>query len=192
MSSISNVTGTTGYDNFDLLFVRSNLSGGILVGVFYGMNTSLACTELTIIFLGMVLVLYAKCMQTLWYMRKRIRNANILMLHSTIVFIMNTLYTASVSRVLELTFVDNDDFPGGPFAYLNLEFFIPINILGSIVFLIANWLLDALMVRIYCSLFLADRLISINVAMEVCSDLEWPIREAHNDSSFFDSYWLIQ
>lgn len=85
-------------------------------------------------------------MRALWHSGRKLKNANLLMVHSTCVFILNTLYTASVSRVLELTFVDNDNFSGGPLAYLNQEFFIPINILGSVVFLIANWLLDALMV----------------------------------------------
>ena len=82
-------------------------------------------------------------------MRRKIRKAKLLMAHSTVIIFLNTLYTASVSRVLELTFVDNDDFLGGPLAYLNLEYFIPINILGSVVFLIANWLMDALMVKFH-------------------------------------------
>ena len=87
-------------------------------------------------------------MEALWRSREKLKNSVLLMVHTTTVFVLNTLYTAVVSRVLELTFVDNDGFPGGPLAYLNATFSIPINILGVAVFIIANWLLDALMVRI--------------------------------------------
>lgn len=95
---------------------------------------------------GMVLVLYVNCMRGLWRMRKYRKHAYLLMTHSTIVFILNTLFCASADRVLELTFVDNDDFPGGPLAWLNLESYIPVDVLGTITFCIVNWLLDALMV----------------------------------------------
>ena len=93
------------------------------------------------------MIYYVQCMEALWHSRKKLNNSVLLMAHATIVFILNTLYTAVVSRVLELTFVDNDSFSGGPLAYLNATFYIPINILGVAVFLMANWLLDALMVK---------------------------------------------
>lgn len=76
------------------------------------------------------------------------RQTWILLTYISVMFILGTLYVASSSKSAELTFIDDRNFPGGPAAFEIVNFSIPINFMGSVVFVIANWLADALMVCI--------------------------------------------
>ncbi|EPQ58308.1 hypothetical protein GLOTRDRAFT_72606, partial [Gloeophyllum trabeum ATCC 11539] len=61
-------------------------------------------------------------------------------------FILGTLFLASSSRVAQMTFIDDRNFPGGPVVWQEAAYSIPSNLLGNVTFTIANWLADALMI----------------------------------------------
>ncbi|EPQ55666.1 hypothetical protein GLOTRDRAFT_10171, partial [Gloeophyllum trabeum ATCC 11539] len=63
----------------------------------------------------------------------------------TVMFILGTLYFASATRTNEMEFIENRNYPGGPVAWASAAFSIPINLLGVIVYVLANWLADGLM-----------------------------------------------
>ncbi|KAH8809638.1 hypothetical protein DL96DRAFT_1685818 [Flagelloscypha sp. PMI_526] len=58
---------------------------------------------------------------------------------------MATLFQACNSKFTELAFIDNRMYPGGPAAYENDFFSIPIDAAGNVVFVLANWSTDALL-----------------------------------------------
>lgn len=62
---------------------------------------------------------------------------------------MNTIWTATSAYGLQATYIDNRNFPGGPFAYLQIEFSTPANVLSLASYIIGNVLADALLVRVH-------------------------------------------
>jgi hypothetical protein len=70
-------------------------------------------------------------------------------------FILGTIFVGANTKVNELSFVDNRNFPGGPNAYLAANYNSHPNLLGNTMFVIANWLADSLLVRSACTLRIA-------------------------------------
>jgi len=60
-------------------------------------------------------------------------------------FILSTLTIASQAEMTQLGFIENRDFPGGPAAYEELMFSIPISSLGNYCFSLMNWFSDSLL-----------------------------------------------
>ena len=52
----------------------------------------------------------------------------------------------SLAKFTQLAFIDNRNFPGGPSAFENDEFSIPVDELGNVAFVLNNWLCDAVIV----------------------------------------------
>ena len=65
-------------------------------------------------------------------------------------FILGTIFIGANTKVNELSFIDNRNFPGGPNAYLAAFYNSTPNLLGNTMFVIANWLADGLLVRLLC------------------------------------------
>lgn len=61
-------------------------------------------------------------------------------------FILGTIYVASNARTIELGYVRNRNFPGGPAQYSYYIYSEPITIVGLVAFFGANWMCDALLV----------------------------------------------
>lgn len=57
-------------------------------------------------------------------------------------------------RGSQIIFVDNRNFPGGPAAYTSTTYSEPINLMCTAACVIGGWLQDALLVWLFCSLFL--------------------------------------
>ncbi|KAG6826140.1 hypothetical protein H0H92_000995 [Tricholoma furcatifolium] len=111
---------------------RTWLEGAIILGVAYG-------AELVIFIMCFTLLVQ----QTT---RANFRKNIALIAYISALFICSTLFIAANSEMTRLAFVDNRNFPGGPSAYEELMFSIPVDNLGNVVFVIANWLADGLMV----------------------------------------------
>lgn len=65
---------------------------------------------------------------------------------STIV-LLGTLFMGSLAEFTQLAFVDNRNYPGGPAQYETDMFSIPVDEMGNVSFVLANWLCDGLIVR---------------------------------------------
>ncbi|KAG6810538.1 hypothetical protein H0H92_011425 [Tricholoma furcatifolium] len=111
---------------------RTWLEGAILLGVAYG-------AELVIFIMCFTLLVQ----QTT---RSNLKKQIPMIAYISALFICSTLFIAANSEMTRLAFVDNRNFPGGPSAYEEVMFSIPVDNLGNVVFVIANWLADGLMV----------------------------------------------
>ncbi|KAH9474307.1 hypothetical protein JR316_0012765 [Psilocybe cubensis] len=119
-------------DSLTLLSERTWLSGAVLTGVGY----------------GVVLTMYFLCVrQLLKTMDSSNRIQRIALLtYTSLITLFGTLFVAACTRMTELSFVDYRLYPGGPAAFENDMFSIPVDELGNVAFVLANWFADALMV----------------------------------------------
>lgn len=111
---------------------RTWLVGAIVLGVAYGV-------ELTI---------FSQCMTLLI---KQTKSSNIkknmpLIAYICALFICGTIFMGAAANMARLSFVDNRNFPGGPAMFETVMFSIPVDNMGNVAFVVANWLADGLMV----------------------------------------------
>lgn len=109
---------------------RTLLDGAIMTGVVYGIHFTIF-------------------VQTAYLLTRDLhkkRSNQFFLAYITVMFILGTLFVSSSSRVAQMTFVDDRDYPGGPVAWAAAAFSIPANLLGNVTFTLANWLADALMI----------------------------------------------
>ncbi|KZT08019.1 uncharacterized protein LAESUDRAFT_698085 [Laetiporus sulphureus 93-53] len=64
----------------------------------------------------------------------------------TVIFILGTFFMGANDKFTQLAFVENRNYPGGPSKYENDMFWIPVDELGNVSFVIGNWLMDGLLV----------------------------------------------
>jgi len=64
----------------------------------------------------------------------------------SVIFILGTIFMACIDKFTQMAFVEYRNFPGGPAAYEQAMFWIPVDELGNVAFVIGNWLMDALLV----------------------------------------------
>ncbi|KAH7918949.1 hypothetical protein BV22DRAFT_1134217 [Leucogyrophana mollusca] len=98
---------------------------------------------------GIILALFAMCFPPLWVsVRNRATKSMasmLLFLYVSVTFILGTTVFATNSRFIQLAFIENRDFPGGPNAYAEEMFSVPVNIVSNVAFVLANWCTDSLM-----------------------------------------------
>ncbi|KAG7100299.1 hypothetical protein E1B28_002074 [Marasmius oreades] len=94
---------------------------------------------------GVALTLLLVCAITF---RRNLRNSRAglyQMLYISFMFILGTIYIASNARTMELSYVLNRNYPGGPAQYSYYIYSQPITIVGLVAFFGANWMSDALL-----------------------------------------------
>ncbi|KAH7925433.1 hypothetical protein BV22DRAFT_1195168 [Leucogyrophana mollusca] len=118
-----------------LFEVESNtawLQGSILTGVAY----------------GVVLVLFAMCIQTLWVRVRtrstRTRNSIFLLLYVSVIFILATLLFVTNSAFVQTGFI-NDSSLLGPSVTLETRPWVPDNVASRVPIVLANWCANSLM-----------------------------------------------
>ncbi|KAH7921933.1 hypothetical protein BV22DRAFT_1018356 [Leucogyrophana mollusca] len=98
---------------------------------------------------GAILVLFAICSYTLWGRIRarstRTRSSVYLFIYASISFSLVTATFATISRATQLAFINDRDFPGGPAAYEDDTFSIPLSIVSSVSYVLASWWTDLLM-----------------------------------------------
>ncbi|KAJ7640764.1 hypothetical protein DFH06DRAFT_1215164 [Mycena polygramma] len=137
---MSTYYGPVGESATDIFLEKTFLQAGYLTGLGYGAQ----------------FVLYIACVQILWAkMDKTSRTRRVsyfLLVYITVLCILNTMWTGVSAFGLQATYIDNRNYPaatpdgpGGPIAFLGVEFSLPFNIVGQIVFTLENLLADALL-----------------------------------------------
>ncbi|KAH7926908.1 hypothetical protein BV22DRAFT_1032376 [Leucogyrophana mollusca] len=98
---------------------------------------------------GVVLVLFSICSYTLWGRIRtrstRTRSSVYLFIYAFISFSLVTTTFSINSRITQLSFINNRDFPGGPAAYEEVIFYIPLSMAWSVTYVLASWWTDLLM-----------------------------------------------
>ncbi|KAK7680852.1 hypothetical protein QCA50_016162 [Cerrena zonata] len=108
-------------------------------------KTFVAAGYLTGFGFGVQLVLYLMCMRGLWQRRPLTRFIKFLMFHTTMLCAMNAIWTGTSAYGVQITYVDNRNYPGGPFAFLMVESPLPTNVLSNVGYTIGNIMADALL-----------------------------------------------
>lgn len=126
------MSNTPDESSIQLFTEKTWLQGAIMTGVAY----------------GVVLTLFIMCFYLLISRRTRSNShRNIaFLIYITTMFIMGTLFMAACAEMTQLSFVDNRNYSGGPAQYESDMFSIPVDNLGNVAYVVANWLADGLLV----------------------------------------------
>ena len=134
----------------DIFLEKTFLISGYLTALGYGQLLSISsiCTFTHLCYSGVQLVLYIACMRILWRVESRNNFTYFLLFYITLLCSMNTIWTATSAVGLQLTFIDNRNYPGGVIGFLNVEFGLPSNVASLTSYIIGNILADALLVSL--------------------------------------------
>ncbi|KAH7910126.1 hypothetical protein BJ138DRAFT_1114380 [Hygrophoropsis aurantiaca] len=96
---------------------------------------------------GVVVVLFVICFYKLWerIRSKRKEAANFMLIYLITVFACATVVFATNSAFVQLAFINNRDYPGGPGAYTSAMFSSPVNLVSSTACVLASWCATGLM-----------------------------------------------
>lgn len=120
-------------------------------GQLFSEKTYLQGTVITGVAYGALFMLYCICVPLLWTRKRRgIQRSNLFLLYTTAVMVLNTLNLAGATSFAQLAFINNRNYRGGPAQYENDFYFVPINTMCNVSYMLAYWLGDALMVRSLC------------------------------------------
>ena len=79
--------------------------------------------------------------------RMELKRSLPVVIYITTLFGLATIFMVSLVGFTQMTFIDDRNYPGGPNAFEDNEFSIPLDDAGNVAFVVINWLCDALMVR---------------------------------------------
>lgn len=109
----------------------------------------LQSTVVSAVAYGIDVALYFMCFNLLFQQirtRKNYKQPLFLLVYITISFILGTLFIASLADFTQLAFIQDRNYPGGPSAFENEMFSIPIDNLGNVTGILIMLLTDALVV----------------------------------------------
>ncbi|KAI9461082.1 hypothetical protein HD554DRAFT_2028457 [Boletus coccyginus] len=128
----SNSTWVPGEDSQTLFSERCWLQGVVISAIAYGITFSLY-------FLSFHLLVREKN-------RVEFKTRVPLLICITATFLLGTIFMISLAAFTQMAFIDNRNYPGGPNAFENNMFSIPVDNVGNVAFVLSNWLSDALLV----------------------------------------------
>ena len=108
------------------------LQGSFVVAIAYG-ATALLCVQCT-------------CMLLRCFNKPHLFRDSQLLAFVLLIFGLNTTYTILVIHTTQQAFVDNRNFPGGPFAYENSDSLSQVLLAADCCIIIITFLADALLV----------------------------------------------
>ncbi|KAJ7097071.1 hypothetical protein B0H15DRAFT_902416 [Mycena belliarum] len=97
---------------------------------------------------GCVAVLAFMCLYLLLQRKDNAssRNTRIaLIAYVSIIFVFSTIFQACNVEFTQLAFVENREYPGGPAAYENDFWNIPVDAVGNVLFVLTNWMTDSIL-----------------------------------------------
>ena len=117
---------------------KTFLQGTILSAVAYGINLAL--------FTLIISLFITRLKVDIKYNSQVSRQTICLLTYVCVMFILSTLSVAFQAEVTQLSFIENRDFLGGPAAYEESIFSMPINIIENCCVCLMNWFSDGLLV----------------------------------------------
>ncbi|KAH7921923.1 hypothetical protein BV22DRAFT_1018335 [Leucogyrophana mollusca] len=109
------------------------LQGCVLTGVAY----------------GVVLMLVTMCIQTLWARIRtpstRTRKSVFLLFYVIVIAMLATILFVTNTAFVQMGFINNRNYPGGPAAYIETMFSVPDNVASCVPIVLANWFGNSLM-----------------------------------------------
>jgi len=108
-------------------------------------KTFLASSYLSGMGFGAQFIVYLSCMQILWRKKPRRYLTNFLMMYTTMLCIMNILFTGMTYLGAQLAYVNNRNFPGGVLAFIGASEVLPTNVLSITTLVLINNMCDGLL-----------------------------------------------
>lgn len=95
-------------------------------------------------------MLFGVCFHLLVMRYKRTRETKNIWLLSYILLLiaLGSIFLASSVIVTELAFINHRDFVGGPGTWQELNFALPVNIMGNVALVLSSFITDGLLVRL--------------------------------------------
>ncbi|TFK42130.1 hypothetical protein BDQ12DRAFT_732849 [Crucibulum laeve] len=114
---------------YDIFLERTFVAGDFISGLGYGIQ----------------LVLYVSCATFLWKQRKsRGRQSIFLLAYMSLLLLIETLFSAVQARTVQDIYIDNRNYPGGPWAYFLATQYLPINVMFYATLFVLTFLADLL------------------------------------------------
>jgi len=107
---------------------RTFIAGDLINGIGYGVQ----------------LVMFFYCARYLWTQRRSRKNALFMLGFITAVFIVQTMYVGVQSRTAQLAYIDNRNYPGGPWQWFLNSQSLPVNVMFEATLFLITFLCDAL------------------------------------------------
>ncbi|KAF8992988.1 hypothetical protein BDQ17DRAFT_1253340 [Cyathus striatus] len=93
---------------------------------------------------GIQCVLYLSCAIFFWKQRKLRKKSIILIVYMTLLMGIQTMLAAAQARVIQEIYIDNRNYPGGPWAYFLSHQTLPINVMFYSTLFLPTFLADLL------------------------------------------------
>ncbi|KAF9011268.1 hypothetical protein BDQ17DRAFT_875054 [Cyathus striatus] len=94
---------------------------------------------------GIQCILYLTCAIFLWKQRKlRGRQSSFLLAYMTLLLVIETIFVAVQARTVQDIYIDNRNYPGGPWAYFLATQNLPINVMFYATLFLLTFLADLL------------------------------------------------
>jgi len=93
---------------------------------------------------GIIICMYCSCFQVLWAQRKTRRFSTFLLAYITILFITLLIFCAVSAGTVQQIYIDNRNYPGGPWQYFLATQNLAINVLFLATFFLLTFLADSL------------------------------------------------
>ncbi len=138
-------------DEATILLERNFIAGDFISGMGYGMylfGKHDWC--LTVPSIGIQLVMYTSCTLYLWRQRKEKKAALFLLVYITLLLAVETIFAAVQARTVQVIYIDNRNYPGGPWAYFLATQNLAINVMFYATLFVLTFLSDLLVVRVMC------------------------------------------
>ncbi|KZV66050.1 hypothetical protein PENSPDRAFT_585881 [Peniophora sp. CONT] len=129
---MANSTSTPYYgpdeDAATIFVERTFLAGDFICGLGYGIQ----------------LVLYAACARYLWSQRHARRHVLIILVYTTVVFFVETIFVGVQTRTVQLVYIDNRNYPGGPWTYFLSSQSLAVDVMFYATLFVITFMSDAL------------------------------------------------
>lgn len=97
---------------------------------------------------GIQLVVYYICADALLRRKEKLGFTYFVFGYITLLCTLNCIYTGSNASGIQQTFIDNRNYPGGPWGYVTVAIVTaPFNFASEVSYFLGNIMADALLVR---------------------------------------------
>jgi len=115
-------------DATTIFLERTFVAGDLICGLGYGIQV----------------VMFCYCAQYLWNQRRSRSQALFMLAYITVIFIIETIFVGVQARTVQLAYIDNRNYPGGPWVYFLNSQALPVNVMFEATLFLITFLCDAL------------------------------------------------
>lgn len=148
----------------DILAEHAWLQGAVLASVAFGMSS--------ILYFMTIHLLRMRPASSESHDARSQKKRIALIIYITLIFMLGILYMAGLLQFTQLSFIDDRDYPGGPNAFEQVMFSLPVDMLGNVTMVILTWMCDIINVRAERHRCL-DILMARFAGLEMHSHLQW-------------------